>query len=185
MGGASGERQVEQQVHAEIDPRPDKEEEDDDGQPRDLSFIGPAVQGGETTQSDASSPESCTPIGPWPRRDPAATPGSGLILHLASHRRAVESSCSEHRDMNRLALNSGPCSGDWPRAASAPHACSGTTGALQLVLINALVPSVRHAARAIRAVQHASTWWRLPRGGCAGRYWWPRWRAKVDGTMPL
>ena len=36
---------VEQQAHAEINPRPDKEEEDDDGRLRDSSFIGPAVQG--------------------------------------------------------------------------------------------------------------------------------------------
>ena len=34
---------AELQVHAEIDPRPDKEEEEDDGWRRNLSHIGPAV----------------------------------------------------------------------------------------------------------------------------------------------
>ena len=70
---------VEQQAHAEIDPRPDKEEEDDDGLLRDPSFIGSAVQGGAPPRSDASSPKLGTPIGPQPPHGLAAMAGSGLI----------------------------------------------------------------------------------------------------------
>ena len=36
----------------------------------------------------------------------APTAGSGLILHLARHGRAVELPCTEHHDMNGLAQNS-------------------------------------------------------------------------------
>ena len=91
-------RHVEQQAYADIDPKPDKEDEDDDdfGRLRDPSFVGPAVQGGAPPRSDASSPESGTPIGPRPPHDLAATAGSGLILHPARHRRAVELSRTEH-----------------------------------------------------------------------------------------
>ena len=62
-------------------------------------------------------------------------------------------------------MATGPCYCDWPRVVSALHARSGTPGPLGLALINALVPSMRLAARPIRAVQHASAWWRLHRGG--------------------
>ena len=88
VGGASGERQSEkagQQLHAEIDPRPDKEEEDDYGWLRDPSFIGPAVQSEAPPQSDASSPESGAPIVPRPPHSPAAMVGSGLIVHPVRH----------------------------------------------------------------------------------------------------
>ena len=123
VGGSSGERQTEkawiesewaewptglseQQVHAKIDPRPDKEEYDDYGWLRDPSFIGPVVQGAVPPQSNASSPESGAPIGPWPPQGPAVMAGSGLIGHPPRHSGAAESSRSELRDMNRLALNS-------------------------------------------------------------------------------
>ena len=63
---------AEQQAYADIDPRPGKGDEDDHdddydyGRPRDLSFIGPVVQGGLPPRSDASSPKSGAPIGPRP-----------------------------------------------------------------------------------------------------------------------
>ena len=94
---------AEQQVHAEIDPRP---EEEDDGWLRDPSFISPAVQGRALPRSDVLSPKSGAPIGPRPPHGPAAIAGSGLIVHPARHNGAAESSRSEPHDMNLLASNS-------------------------------------------------------------------------------
>jgi len=78
-------RLAEQQAYEETDPRPGKDDDDhnddyDTGQPRDPSFIGPAVQGGAPPQSDASSPESGAPIGPHPPHSPATMAGNGLII---------------------------------------------------------------------------------------------------------
>ena len=73
---------VEQQSHAEMDPRPDKED-DYYGWLRDLSFVGFAVQGRAPPRSDALSPESGAPIGPRPPNGPGAMTGSSLILHPA------------------------------------------------------------------------------------------------------
>uniref|UniRef100_A0A8C4Q1N0 C2H2-type domain-containing protein n=1 Tax=Eptatretus burgeri TaxID=7764 RepID=A0A8C4Q1N0_EPTBU len=104
---ASGEWQmelVEQQAHAKIDPRTNKEEEDDDGWLCDPSFIGPAVQGRAPPRSDASSPESCVPIGPCAARLP--WPEAASLVHPARHRQAVELFCSKHGDMNRTTPNS-------------------------------------------------------------------------------
>ena len=71
---------VEQQAYAKINPRPDKEDEDDhdyyddDGRLRD-----PSCRVGATTQSDVSPPEWGAHIGPQPPHGPAAMAGSGLI----------------------------------------------------------------------------------------------------------
>ena len=120
MGGASSERQAEkagQQAHAAIDPRPHKEDDCNYGRPRNPSFIGPAVQGGATTQSDASSPESGTPIGPQPLHGPASMARSGLIGESGETSPSVELSCSEHRELNRPASNSQAVLSVRPRAA--------------------------------------------------------------------
>ena len=67
----------------------------------------------------------------------------------------------------------------------------GYSAKLRLALVNVLVQSACHAARVVWAMQHATAQWRLHRGGgvrrrgmtsaICGRYWWPRWRVKVDG----
>jgi len=118
-----------QQAHAETDPKPGKEAEDDHhdnsddpGLLCDPSFIDPEVQGGAPPRSYASSPEFGSPIGPWPPHDPTVMAGSGLILHPVRRSGAAELSRSEPHDMNRLAS------------------------------------SVHHATRAIRPVQHVSAW---------------------------
>ena len=63
------------EAHAVTDPRPCKEDEDDhdgnSGRLHDLSFIGPAGQGGAPPRSDASSPESGAPL--WNRLAPNPT----------------------------------------------------------------------------------------------------------------
>jgi len=99
---------AEQQVYAEIDPRPGEDDDYDSppGWPRDPSFIGPEVQGGAQPRSDALSPESSAPIGPQPPLDPTVMAGTGLTLYPARHVQAVESSRSKPHDMNRLAPNS-------------------------------------------------------------------------------
>ena len=191
--GASSERQAEkvgQQAQAEIDPRPDKEEEADSGRPHDPSFIGPAVQGG------GDDPERCvvTRIGRshWtpPPRDPAATAGSGLILHPARHRRAVELLCSKHRDTNRPKSRAvlwrlaegrvGPaCPFGHPRrAAVVADQCAcfvrtscGLSDPGRTTCLSLVVAASRRRCEKISAVHR--------------RYWWPRWRAKIDGKMPL
>ena len=106
-----------QQVHAQIDPKPDKEEEDEDGQLRDPSFKGPAVQGEAPPQSDALSSESCIPIEPWLCAARLPWLEAASLVHPAGHRRAVELSCSKHRVMNRPAPNSWAMLSVRPRAA--------------------------------------------------------------------
>ena len=58
------------------------------------------------TRSDASSHESCAPIGPWASAARPLQPEVVSFIHPVRHGRAVELSCTEQRDMNRLAPNS-------------------------------------------------------------------------------
>jgi len=113
-------------------------------------------------------PNRALPLGPGHHTTRPPWPEAALFVHLARHRRTVELSCSDHCDMNRPAPNSGPYSWRGPRWLMRPLR-GMPPSALWLALINELVPSVRHAARAIRAVQHTSTWWWLHRGGGARR----------------
>ena len=71
-----------------------------------LPFISPVVSGGVTTRSDASSPESCAPIGPWPHAVRLLWPKVVPSVHPVQHGRAAELTCIEHRDINRPATNS-------------------------------------------------------------------------------
>ena len=119
-------------------------------------------------QSDASSPKSGAPIGPWPPHGPAATVGNGLIVHPARDRGAVKLSLSEPRDMNRLAPKSRAVLRRLAEGRVGPACLLGHPGALRLALINVFASSGRHAVLVIQAGQHASAWWRLHRGGGAG-----------------
>ena len=80
--------------------------------------------------------------------------------------RAVELSRSEPHDMDCLAPNSRAVLQQLAKGRVGP-ACP-LWHPLPLALINALASFRRHAARVIRAVQHASAWWRLHRGGGVG-----------------
>ena len=126
---------VEQQAYAKIDPRPDKEDEDDhdyydDGQLHNPSFRRSIVQCKVPSRSGVVTQIGCS-HGPRPLHGPAATAGSGLILHPARHRRAVQLSQSEPCDMNRLAQNSRAVlrrlaeGRVGPAYRSAPPACCG------------------------------------------------------------
>jgi len=94
----------------------------------------------------------CAPIGPWPRAARPLRPEVVSFVHPSRYGQAVELSCTEHRDMNRLHRSPGPRSDNRPRVASVLHFCSGTSSALRLVLVNELVPSTCHVTRVIWAM---------------------------------
>ena len=141
---------AEQQANTEIDPRPDREEEQAHGRLHDPSFIGTAVQGGEPPQSDVSSPESDALIVPRPSHGPVVMARSGLIVHPARDHGAVKLSRTEPLDMNRLEPNSQAV----PQRPA--KGCVGSTcppGNPRRPIISAgqcAFSVVHHAARAIR-----------------------------------
>ena len=80
---------AEQQANAEIDPRPDREEEQVHGWLRNPSVFGPAVQDGAPPQSDVVTRVGRSVLAPantWPGRDgrkrPHYTSGESEIVSL-------------------------------------------------------------------------------------------------------
>ena len=147
---------------------------------------------GSPPQSDASLPESGTPIGPRPLPGTAAIARSSLILHLARHGRAAETSRSKPRDMNRLAPNSRPvlqqlAEGCASLAYPLGHPWCSAVGADQCACFVRTPCGPSDPGRtACPCLVAASSRWRCGRI-CAvrGRHWWPWWRAKIDGKTPL
>ena len=160
--------------------------------PCDPSFIGLGVQGG------GDDPKRCvlTQIGRshW---TPATTlhsrhSRSGLILHSARHRQAVELSSSEYRDMKRPAPNSravlrqlveGRVGPAWPLR----HPWSTVVGADQCACFvrTPCGPSDPDRTACLCLVVAASRRRCEKISAVRERYWWPRWRAKIDGKTLL
>ena len=82
----------------------------------------------------------------WIPAPPCQAPGAGSGLIRTS---GATCDTALHR-------TPGPCSGDWTRVVSVPHANSGHPRRAAVGAVNMLGPSPRHVVRVAWAAQHAS-----------------------------
>ena len=169
------------------DPRPGKEDEDDDDY-----WTAPRCRVGRRPKAMHRHPNRALPLGPGHHTTRPPWPEAASLVHLARLCQAVESSCSNPHNMKCLAPNSwavlrqqaeghaGPtCPHGHPRCAAVgadQRACPihtpcgpsdpGRTACLYLV-----------AAASRRRCGRMSA--------VCGRHWWPLWRVRIDGKTPL